>query len=103
MGSSKSLVGGALPFTDFVLYKIRRQAAKHKLVSLPRQFWSTYRVVAECRASTSCNSWSTGAWEDEKIKTLMKKAAQPLHQCLIEICGSPGLDFNSWGAASCLL
>lgn len=56
MGSSKSLVGGALPFTDFVLYKIRRQAAKHKLVSLPRQFWSTYRVVAECRASTSCNS-----------------------------------------------
>lgn len=66
MGSSKSLVGGALPFTDFVLYKIRRQAAKHKLVSLPRQFWSTYKVVAECRASTSCNSscysLTVGGW-----------------------------------------
>lgn len=46
MGSSKSLVGGTLPFTDFVLYKIRRQAVKHKLVSTSRQFWSTYKVVA---------------------------------------------------------
>lgn len=47
-------------------------------------------------ANTSCNSWSTGAWENEKMKTLMKKAAQPLHQCFIEVCGSLGLDFKSW-------